>query len=304
MEDHDWSLAEYPARLEPSEFDIVETTHRFEIDLDGNRLTIAAGDRSEQFALDVEVADWTEATLVSWLDRQVRAPWIDQADLLAWLGDAVTHLTRDRGLPLAGLMRCKFILARKLADKIAGFRQTEREKVYQKTLFGPKARVEVSFDEGFTFRDGMYDGVPKYQGAKYTFHKHFLGKDEVPAFDGAAGGEEAQCAFVIDGLPGLRYWMRNVARHRNSFSLPTATDRFYPDFVALMDDGRRLVVEYKGKHFAESADSHEKELIGQAWAKASDGKGVFVMATIEGSDPSTVRSAILDALQADGGGDS
>ncbi|MEF9605213.1 restriction endonuclease subunit R, partial [Paracoccus sp. PXZ] len=189
MEYHDWSLVDHPARLEKDEFDIIETTNTFEIDLDGNRLLISAGDTSEQLTLDVDVDGWTPGGLVQWLDRKVRDPWISQAELLAWLGDVVTYLTRDRGLPLTQLMRCKFILARKLAAKIQGFRQMERDKVYQLNLFGPEARVEVSFDDGFRFFDDMYVDVPKYRGTKFKFTKHFMGPDEVPAFDGKDGGE-------------------------------------------------------------------------------------------------------------------
>ena len=96
--------------------------------------------------------------------------------------------------------------------------------------FGPAARVEVSFNDGFRFFDDMYADVLKYRGTKFKFTKHFMGPDEVPAFDGKDGGEEEQCALVIDSLPGLRYWTRNVMRHRNSFSLPTSTDKFYADF--------------------------------------------------------------------------
>jgi type III restriction enzyme len=125
-----------------------------------------------------------------------------------------------------------------------------------------------------------------------------MGPDEVPAFDGVVGGEEEQCAFVIDALPEVKYWTRNVARHPNSFWLPTSTDRFYPDFIALMKDGRLLVVEYKGADRAaeESRDSREKELIGQTWAKASAGKAVFVMATMRDSNPSEIRAQIKSAL--------
>lgn len=298
MEYHDWSLADYPARLEPSEFDIVETTNTFEIDLDGNRLLIAAAGSPEQLILDVDVEGWTPGGLVRWLDHKLRDPWISQAELLAWLSDVVSYLTRDRKLPLAQLMRCKFILARKLAEKIQGFRQQERDKVYQLHLFDPEARVEVSFDQGFRFFDEMYADVPKYRGTTFTFKKHFMGPDEVPAFDGKDGGEEERCALAIDGLPGLKYWTRNVARHRNSFSLPTPAGRFYPDFVAVMEDERLLVVEYKGKDRTpeESRDSRRKEVIGQAWAEVLDGKAVFVMATMERGNMSEVQTAILEAL--------
>ncbi len=297
MEYHDWSLADHPARLTKAEFDIVETTNTFEIDLDGNRLSISAADSSQQMLLDIEVADWTPNALVRWLDGKVRDQWIGQAELLAWLNNVVTHLTREREIPLSQLMRCKFILARKLNEKIRGFRQMERDKAYQKNLFGSEARVEVSFDDGIRFFDEMYFDVPKYRGM-YKFNRHFMGPDEVPTFDSKDGGEEVKCALALDALPGLKYWTRNVSRHPNSFSLPTSTDKFYPDFVAVMEDERLLVVEYKGKQLSpeESRDSREKELIGQQWAKASQGKAVFVMATMERGDPKEVRTQVMDVL--------
>ncbi|WP_417280476.1 hypothetical protein [Celeribacter sp.] len=297
MEYHDWSLTDHPARLTKTEFDIVETTDTFEIDLDGNRLSISAADSSEQLSLDIDVDDWTPNSLVRWLDGKVRDQWIGQAELLAWLSDVVTYLNRERDIPLSQLMRCKFILARKLNEKIRGFRQMERDKVYQMNLFGPEARIEVSFDDGIRFFDEMYFDVQKYRGM-YKFKHHFMGPDEVPTFDSKDGGEEVKCALALDALPGLKYWTRNVSRHPNSFSLPTSTDKFYPDFVAVMEDGRLLVVEYKGKQLSpeESRDSREKELIGQQWAKASEGKAVFVMATMERGDPKEVREQAMAAL--------
>ena len=301
MEVHNWSLAAYPARLDPSEFDIAETTNTFEIDLDGNRVTIAVGDNSGQLMMDMDVQDWSPASLVSWLDRRVRVPWISQADLLAWLNEVVAYLNRDRKLALSRLMRCKFILARKLTNKIKEFRQSERDKVYQLYMVGSEARVEVSFDDGFEYSDAMYADVPKYRGTRYRFRNHFMGPDEVPAFDGADGGEEEQCALAIDGLPGLKFWVRNVSRHRSSFYLPTSSDRFYPDFVAQMEDERLLVVEYKGKDRTpeESRDSREKELIGKQWANASGGSAVFVMVTMRRSDPKEVVAQIMTELETD-----
>ena len=55
-----------------------------------------------------------------------------------------------------------------------------------------------------------------------------------------------------------------------------------------MDDGRFLVIEYKSKDQMpeNSTDARKKQLIGEAWAKASDSKGVFVMATMKGKGPS------------------
>ncbi len=294
MEYHDWSLANHPARLTKAEFDIVETTNTFEIDLDGNRLSISAADSSEQLSLNIDVDDWTPNSLVRWLDGKVRDQWVSQAELLVWLNDVVIHLTRDRDIPLSQLMRCKFILARKLNEKIRAFRQLERNKSYQLNLFGPEARVEVSFDAGVRFFDEMYVDVPKYRGM-YKFKKHFMGPDEVPTFDSNDGGEEVKCALALDSLPSLKYWTRNVSRHVNSFWLPTATDKFYPDFVGETDDGRVLVVEYKGAHIADSADTAEKRTIGQLWASNSGGKGLFVVVekTVNGKD---MRAQLLETL--------
>ena len=71
--------------------------------------------------------------------------------------------------------------------------------------------------------------------------------------------------------------MRNVERKPSSFSLQTATDRFYPDFICKLDDGRVLAVEYKNSRDWELPDSIEKRRLGTLWEKRSGGKCLFVM---------------------------
>jgi len=84
---------------------------------------------------------------------------------------------------------------------------------------------------------------------------------------------------LIDNLPQLKFWIRNLSRRfQTSFWLPTSTDRFYPDFVALLEDGRILVVEYKGGDRVTTDDTKEKRNIGELWAEKSGGKGLFLMA--------------------------
>ncbi len=288
MEVHDWSLLDHSPKFGEAEFAVRETARTFELDLDGRRITYQFADEEEQLALDVGVAGWTPEALVLWLDKQVRQPDIHQSELLRWLRDMVHHLVVARGIHIAALMRCKFILARKVLEKLAAFRQTERRKVYQRYLFAPEARVAVSFDTAFAFRDGTYRDQRRYRGA-WKPRRHFLGPDQVPAFDGAVDGEELQCAQSLDSLAGVRFWIRNVPKHPSSFWLPTATDRFYPDFVAELDDGRVLVVEYKGAHLADGLDTAEKRTVGRLWERESGGKGLFVVVekTVEGKDMRT-----------------
>jgi len=45
----------------------------------------------------------------------------------------------------------------------------------------------------------------------------------------------------------VKFWVRNLVRSDFAFWLSTSSDRFYPDFVAQLKDGRFLVAEYKGE---------------------------------------------------------
>ena len=285
MESHEWSLRDHSPRMEEGEFAIRETARSFEIDLDGNRIAYQFASEEEQLALDVDVEGWTPEGLVRWLDGQVREADIRQNELIRWLRDLVGHLAGARGIHISALMRAKFLLARKIREKLVAIRRKEREAVYQRCLFAPAARVEVSFDHTFTFHKDMYRDQRRYRG-RWRPGRHFLGPDRVPAFDGAEEGEELRCAQVIDSLPGVRYWIRNVARHPASFSLPVVAGRFYPDFVARLADDRLLVVEYKGAHIAEGSDTAEKRTIGELWERESGGRCLFHMAekTVDGKD--------------------
>ncbi|ARO86659.1 restriction endonuclease subunit R [Nitrosospira lacus] len=53
---------------------------------------------------------------------------------------------------------------------------------------------------------------------------------------------------------------------------------FYPNFVAMLEDNRLLVVEYKGTAYATNDDSKEKCQLGELWEKKSSGKGLFLIA--------------------------
>jgi adenine-specific DNA-methyltransferase len=57
----------------------------------------------------------------------------------------------------------------------------------------------------------------------------------------------------------------------------TSGDRFYPDFVCLLQDGRILVVEYKGADRWTQPDEAEKRNMGAVWERRSGGRCLFVM---------------------------
>jgi len=166
-------------------------------------------------------------------------------------------------------------------------------------LFSSEAKTSVSFEQGFKFAKEMYFDVRKHRGGAFRLGNHFLGPDNVPAFSSEGdGGEEFTCAQMLDSLNDkVEFWIRNVAKHVNSFRLPLASGFFYPDFVAKLKDGRIFVVEYKGEHLAGSGndDTNEKRLVGALWEKASAGKGLFAMIERE-VDGRDMRGQLLDAI--------
>lgn len=82
---------------------------------------------------------------------------------------------------------------------------------------------------------------------------------------------------ALDMLDAVTFWVRNLV-HPKQFWMPTAHQHTYPDFVARLNDGRLLVVEYKSGDRFSNADSKQKRAVGELWAARSGGKGVYLMA--------------------------
>lgn len=91
--------------------------------------------------------------------------------------------------------------------------------------------------------------------------------------------------MALDREPLVRHWVRNLVRLPEfAFWLPTATDYFYPDFVAELIDGRLLVLEYKGADYASNDDSKEKRLVGERWAQTTGQLFWMAEKTLDGMD--------------------
>jgi type III restriction enzyme len=266
-----WDLSRCGVDLSDFRFD--DTSKTFEFDIQGGKV-VYAFKGEQQLNLNVLPGEWTELDLIRWLDRELRRPDVRQESSLAWLRLCVRQLLERKGFDLALLVRAKFILARKLAELRDHCRTSAYEDGYQTLLFGPQAAPETSFDYSFSYDPNVYPARTYYNG-RNTFPKHFY--PNVGELENS--GEEFDCAMALDAQSGVKHWVRNLARQPDaSFWLQTSTDRFYPDFVAELLDGRVLVVEYKGKDYVTNDDSREKALLGEAWEKASNGKALFLMA--------------------------
>lgn len=292
----EWNLLDQPIRL-PS-FAIHETINSFEIDVDGERVKYRHVD-AQQLDLNAIASDVTEQDLVRWLDAQTRRPTINQAELQAWLVKLVSHLIRERGFTLTALVRARHLLARAIDSEIDRQRAAATERGFQRQLIAMTV-APTALDPllSFRFEPGRYPARNIYQGS-YEFQKHFYPViHQLREFTaGKRRTEEFQCARALDSHPKVKHWVRNIERQeRTSFWFPTATDYFYPDFVAELVDGRVLVVEYKGEAYATNDDSREKRQVGEQWERTSDGRCLFLFALAEDDVGRSVEKQIADKI--------
>ena len=261
-------------------FNLVQQSDLFEIYVEGERVRLKQADAA-QLSLDAVPTDATEHDLVIELERQVRRAGLTQTETQAYLQKLVTHLLRGRGFALTGLVRSRFQLGQMIAQRIDSVVANARNQGFQNLLFGRTDTV-LAHSEAWTFQfiKGRYPVRHAYSG-RWQFKKHFYAQ----IADLKSTGEEFDCAVALDAEPAVKHWVRNLVRLPEfAFWLPTATDYFYPDFVAELLDGRLLVVEYKGEGYATNDDSSEKRLVGERWAQTTGQRFVMVEKLLNGMD--------------------
>lgn len=226
-----------------------------------------------QLSLLLDEGRQSVAQLVHWIDKNLpNRQDIFPSESGPYLTAVIQTLIEKRGLTLAQLIGDKYLLLQKIAEKIDAFRKAQWSQSYQMFLLPECATPLVVTPEAcFVFKSHEYPYNTRYQGV-HIFRKHYY--QEI----GAMNGEEERCAVFLDRMAEVEFWVRNIERRpMHSFWLQTATDKFYPDFVCKLRDGRFLVVEYKSEKSWSDDDSKEKRALGELWAKRSGGTCLFVM---------------------------
>jgi type III restriction enzyme len=246
-------------------------------------------DLHQQLSLALQERGWTKSALVNWLDR--RLPYSSRRDITRtsstlFISKALDMIGAHRSMSIDGLARAKFRLVEALVSVIGKHRVAREASAFERALF-PQSGLdfETSADVALVFDEIRYAYNEPYKGGT-EFTKHLFRV----VGDLEANGEEYDCAVYVERLPEVKAWVRNTSRQPYSFWLQTSSDKFYPDFVALLHDGRVAVIEYKGAHLATTDDTKEKRLIGDLWAERSKGKCLFVM--VENREFGQIDSAI------------
>lgn len=298
--DGEWQPVERQVLAELGEFDLFaervslagfairENGNAFEIDIAGERVVYSATEVS-QLHLNEVPAHASEHDLVRHLDRSCRQPDIGQPMLLKWLLAVVRHLMGDRGISLTALVRGKYQLADAMRREIDRRREKAIASGFQKALPGFVAApvLEERFVYTFNFHPNQYAARPPFYSGRYQFKRHYypnIHDLQERRKDGALS-EEFLCAQAIDLHPAMKHWVRNVeSNERFSFWMPIASGYFYPDFVAELQDGRVLVIEYKGGHLLDTPETKMKQQIGDQWERSSGERCLFLMAVAQDQD--------------------
>ena len=217
-------------------------------------------------------AGWDRDRLVYLLARECQRTDTTEADLLVFITGWVSHLEATHGL--APLLVHKNRLPARLTECLNFCAEQAGQRGMAdlfSTLDAPASPLTIAPDQVFVAftPQTTYSPTKPYWGRE--FRKHYFPQVE------QMNAAELEVAILLDALPEVEVWLRNIESRPNSFRLPCphkGNDWFYPDFVARLTDGRALVLEYKGSHI-EDGDKAKRQ-IGLAWQRAMQGQGLFL----------------------------
>lgn len=270
------------------------------LDVENGHLRVEQEQAVYAVNLDLVPTDVTETDLLRWLDERLRTAGVTQAERLTWLGKVLRWLQRERNYSLTALVRHRNQLADALAERLSALRGEAQKRGFQLALLGDDPKGCISEDYQFRFGAGVYPAQPPYYQGRYRFLKHYYGViGELKEPPPRQNDHEYWCAVAIDEHPVVRHWVRNLPKSEFSFSLPTAVNNFYPDFVCELVDGRHLVVEYKGEGYKTNDDSDAKRKVGEYWAKVSGNLFLFaVERDAQGRDVRQQIDSVLAGIEA------
>jgi type III restriction enzyme len=224
------------------------------------------------------VSEWSLESLVAWLDRHIDHQDIPAGESAEFLRQVIRGLMAKFGIGDIGTLALdRFRLREQIEDRIQQHRDGERKAAFQQFLL-PASPLIVSPERAINFKTMSYEPSWLYEGG-FQFKKHYFGPKPGELLESTGTGnlkEEFKCAQFLDtNLPDVKFWVRNLANKATSFRMQTSKHWFYPDFICQLNDGRILVVEYKGEHLFK--DAEEKRAVGAVWESRSGGKCLFLM---------------------------
>ncbi|WP_040239777.1 DEAD/DEAH box helicase [Chromohalobacter japonicus] len=238
---------------------------------------------THDLALSYQPEHFNAVDLAAWLCRNLPDQTLTHESKRAFVTRWVQGLLKLDTLNLAYLNSHKFLLREMLEQRVGELRQRAVKQAYQDSLFDHDKKVDVvvgGAEMEFEFPPYGYAPSRVYDDrfGHINFRHHYYG--QVGDFDSK---EEFECAVWLDDQArkgNIEFWVRNLDRKPAcAFFLQKADGKFWPDFICKLPDGTILVIEYKGGDRYSTDKAKEDRMIGELWAKESQGRARFVMVT-------------------------
>lgn len=257
------------AILTEDEFNITVRRETTEIDINDNQkiqYTYLTDVKENLFSLSGDDIKLNEIDITKLVLRHIdhtKLQSLGSRQLQKLVHGMILDLTEIRKISTIDLKSNLFMLTEKIFNKIKELEKKVIKEQYN-TLFQDRDIWEVNVERSFSFDRDNYPTTSELGERASFLKKHFYERID------KMNGEEFDFAKWLDDLPEVECWVRNMERNiQYSFWLQTSTDKFYPDFIAKLTNGKYLVIEYKGDQL-DNKDTEEKTKLGKMWASLSD----------------------------------
>lgn len=269
------TLAACPHELDSEAFDASPAkTRTFEIapDEEGAWVDQYKGELADAALWQDRAGPRTIEALSAWLDREIEETGVTQEQKRVYIDRALVYLTTARGLSVETLSNVRWRLAERLRARIDEYRSKIERTQYQTMMEG---MVEVLKNPHPSVVFPLHKHKADYPGMRPSTDNGAFPRHYFPRV-GLLDGPERLCAQVIDAHPNTLHWVRNLDRAPGAFWLPGFKQRFFPDFVVELRDGRYAAVEYKMAKMSSDPDELAKLESGKLWAARSGGTCLFL----------------------------
>ena len=180
---------------------------------------------------------------------------ISDGDLRKYVERVVEDMDADQ---LGDMEQSPFPYFRKIQEKINALLTEHRRKRFELLLNQGKIICRPSFR--------LRDDISPVRHTAAIAKSLYAAEEDM-------NGYERDMVMELSGMDNLLWWHRNIAKREFQINGPLHA---YPDFIAMTQSGKVLMIEAKGDHL-DNADSREKAWTGDKWASAAGGDYRYYM---------------------------
>ena len=195
---------------------------------------------------------------------------LDKEDKVKFLEKSIDSI---KGHTIQDLSINRYVLLAKLDEVINSILVDYSKKRFDK--FVKDGKIKVKEFEKFQEVITLSEELPQEFNRNYYNKIDKLNKEEARFVE----------RLDLDSLPNIKFWIRNREKKDPFYLQGWRRNKFYPDFIALTNNGNVLALEWKGEDRVSNEDTQYKEQIANVWEQLGKGKLYFFLvhnANVEG----------------------